>query len=271
MTDQFDDLIDDLEGNTIKKNLGFQSKAVTYAIFIDDHSGSMGEKIDMTKRDSPLKKDLAMSNFNEQIATLKAEADDGMEVLATIIEFDNEILTAHDNVPIADVEPLVNYWTRGMTALYDAIAVGVSKVQKNMDADSRENKAALVVIETDGYENFSKDYSGEEGRARLATLIKELEATGKWTFTFLGAGLDEKFAAGIGMGFGNTQIAEAGDIGSTVMAYAAQATGMKSFMHDRKRGVTAKADFYKDLVPDDELNELIDLSIKCKDGGGENG
>lgn len=248
--DQFDDLLDDLNlDDQIKHNMGFdlgvKDNGVTYAIFIGDHSGSMGEPVDRSKEDSPLKKDLAMSNFNEQIATLKSEADDGMEVLITAVDFDNEIIIAHDNVDVQDIEPLVNYWTRGMTSLYDAIANGIARADARMEKDPREDKAVLVIIETDGYENASKDYSSQDGgRERLRDLIKEKEDTGKWTFTFLGAGLDEKFASDIGMRFGNTQISKAGDIGDTVYAYAAQTTGMKNFMTSRKMGCTAKTDFY---------------------------
>jgi len=246
--DKFDDLLEDLDQtDQIKHNLGFKSDAVTYAVFIGDHSGSMAEKIDPSKEDSPRKMDLALSNFNEQIATLKAEADEGMQVLTTIIEFDNEILVPHDNVPVEEIEKMDEYWTRGMTSLYDAIAVGISKVETSLNADERENKAALVIIETDGYENYSRDYKGEEGRKRLCAMIKELEDTGKWTFTFLGAGLDEKIAAEMGFSTGNTVTFAAGNIGDTVHAYACQSRGLKSFMADRKNGVMAKKDFYKDI------------------------
>lgn len=245
MTDQFDDLIDDLEGDNIKKNLGFNSDAVTYAFFIDDHSGSMGDNVNPADEESPVKKDLAMSNFNEQLATLKVEADDGMEVLATVIDFDNEILVPYDNVSVDDIEPLVNYWTRGMTSLYDAIAFGITKADTAMENDPRENKAVLFIIETDGYENASKDYGrANGGREKLMALIKEREATGKWTFTFLGAGLDEKFAQDIGFSTGNIATTRAGNVGDTVYAYAAQTRGLKNFMSDRKNGVFAKSDFY---------------------------
>lgn len=242
--DNFDDLLDDLNMNDqIKHNLGFTGEAVTYVGFIGDHSGSMSEPVDPTKVDSPIKKDLAMSNFNEQIATLKDEADD-METLITVVEFDNELMLPYENVDIEEVKPLEDYWTRGMTSLYDAIAFGISRIQKVMDEDDRENKAALMIIETDGWENSSADYRGPEGRQRLSDLIKELEATGKWTFTFLGAGLDEKFAQEMGMQFGNIATTRAGNLGDTVHAYSVQNAGLRSFMDDRKKGITSKADFY---------------------------
>lgn len=241
----YDDLLGNGEDEQIKKNLGFKNEAVTYVGFIGDHSGSMGEPVNRMEEDSPRKCDLALSNFNEQIATLKKESEEGMETLVTIIDFDNEIICQNDNVDIADVQPLTDYWTRGMTSLYDAIAYGVSRIKRNMEKDPRDNKAALMVIETDGYENSSTDYSIHDGgRERLQKLIKDLEGEGNWTFTFLGAGLDEEFAQELGMAMGNIATTRAGNLGDTVHAYAAQSSGLKSFMGDRKRGVLNKSDFY---------------------------
>jgi hypothetical protein len=193
-----------------------------------------------------------MSNYNEQLATLKKESEEGMETLVTVIEFDNEIICTHDNVPVEDIKPLKEYWTRGMTSFYDAVAYGISRVKTRMEADERENKAALIVIETDGYENSSSDYHGEEGRQRLKKLINELEATGRWTFTFLGAGIDEKLAENIGMSFGNIMTIKAGDIGDTVYAYSVQNAGINDYMRDRKRGFLNKSDFYSSPKVDND-------------------
>lgn len=236
----YDDLLQSDEDEQIKQNLGFKGEAVTYVGIIDDHSGSMGEVIEKGK----FKSDLAMSNYNEQLATLKKESEEGMETLVTVIEFDNEIICTHDNVPVEDIKPLEDYWTRGMTSLYDAIAYGISRIKKRMEDDERENKAALIIVETDGYENSSGDYHGEEGRQRLQKLIKELEDSGRWTFTFLGAGIDEKLAESLGMCVGNIRSTQAGNLGDTVHAYSVQNASLGDFMKDRKRGVLNKSDFY---------------------------
>lgn len=236
----YDDLLGSDEDKGIKTNLGFQDKGVTYVAIIGDHSGSMSEELE-----GKLKSDLAMSNFNEQIATLKQEADEGMEVLATIIDFDTELICQHENVDIAEIKPLEKYWTRGMTSLYDAIAFGITKIQFKLDQDQRENKAALVIVETDGYENASEDYDRlADGLKRLKKLIKGLEGSGKWTFTFLGAGLDEKFAMSMGFAVGNTVVPKG--LGDTQNAYYTQSAGLKNFMGDRKRGVMQSKSFYTD-------------------------
>jgi len=243
----YDDLLQS-DDEQIKKNLGFKEEAVTYVGIIDDHSGSMGELLEEKKS----KADLALSNYNEQLATLKKQSEEGMETLVTVIEFDNEIMCTHDNVPVEDMEPLKEYWTRGMTSLYDAIAYGISRVKSRMEADERDNKAALIIVETDGYENASGDYHGEEGRKRLKTLIEELEATGRWTFTFLGAGIDEKLAESLGMNFGNIMTTKAGDFRDTVHAYSVQNASLGDYMKDRKRGVLNKSDFYSSPKVDND-------------------
>lgn len=256
---------DDLLGGDeqVKKNLGFKAEAVTYVGFVGDHSGSMGEKVDPYVEDSPIRKDLARTNFNEQIASLKKESDEGMETIVTVVEFDNEIQCPYDNVPVEEIEPLEDYWTRGMTSLYDAIGYCIARIKSRMEADSRDNKAALIIIETDGYENASTDYNRHDGgRERLKDLIKEMEATGRWTFTFLGAGLDEKFAQEIGMSAGNTVVPDSLD--GVAMAYCAQAAGTRSFMDDRKKGVLSKTDFYKS-VDSGNANDITGGSIS--DGG----
>lgn len=261
----YDDLLgnENSEDEQIKKNLGFKEEAVTYVGFIGDHSGSMGEKVNPMQEDSPLKCDLALSNFNEQIATLQKESEEGMETIITVIDFDNEIICPFDNVDISDVPKMKEYWTRGMTSLYDAIAYGISRIKSRMEADPRDNKAALVIVETDGYENASSDYHGEEGRKRLNDLIKELEASGRWTFTFLGAGLDEKFAAEMGFMAGNIRSVQAGNIGDTVQAYSVQNIATKSFMSDRKKGILSKSDFYEGV----EDGTTDDWKSKTKDEG----
>jgi hypothetical protein len=258
-----------LEDEQVKKNLGFKGDPVTYVAIINDHSGSMGDAIDPTVSPIVLKKTLAMSNYNEQIETLKQESKEGMETIVTVIEFDNEILCSYDNEPVNNLQPLTDYWTRGMTSLYDAIAYGISRINKQMGEDEREDKAALVIVETDGFENSSKDYSSHSGGCkRLKSLIEEMESAGNWTFTFLGAGLDEKFAQDLGMVAGNTQITRSGNMHDTVYAYAAQDIGLKTFMGDRKRGVKMSHSFY-DIGGTAKPPEENDVSDNWSSGGNK--
>ena len=74
-----------------------------------------------------------------------------------------------------------------MTALLDGIGKSIEAIRRKYDQEIREDLASVViVILTDGGENASKFYT----RNLIAETIKELDATGKWTFSFLGADLD---------------------------------------------------------------------------------
>jgi len=209
-----------------------QSEAVTYIGFVQDHSGSMNSK-----------KQLAVDNFNEQRAKLLKEDDDTMDNLVTIVEFDDDIHCNYDNVPINETKELSEWWTGGMTALYDAIAFCINNVKVKMKADSRENKAALIVIQTDGAENNSSDYEGEEGRIAINKLINELEDTKLWSFVFLGENIDETIAMSMGFKMANIMSHKSGH-DNIQHAYNMSSEGLDTYMKGRKRGETQTMNFY---------------------------
>jgi hypothetical protein len=79
------------------------------------------------------------------------------------------------------------YNPSGSTALYDAIGMTTRKLNENIGTELISDIAtAVVVIITDGYENSSRQFD----LAQIKSMIRELEATGKWTFSYLGATLD---------------------------------------------------------------------------------
>lgn len=214
--------------------------AVTYFCFVQDHSGSMTDN-----------KELAISNFNEQRAKLLKEDDPTMESLVTIIEFDDQIHCNVDNVPLSDIKEISEWWTGGMTALYDAIGFGINNVKVKMDADNRENKAALLIIQTDGHENSSSDFQGEAGRIRIKKMIDDFEETKVWSFVFLGENIDESIAMNMGFKTGNI-LSHGGDGQSVSVAYAATSEGLDTYMKSRKRGMTQSMTFYNDSGKNDD-------------------
>jgi len=213
---------------------------VTYVCFVCDHSGSMK----MSLENGKTKADAAQENFNEYIATLKKESESDMETLVTIVEFDDTIKCTDRHKLIKEVSPMTSYWTGGMTALYDAIAMGINTISKSMDRDDRKNKAALVIIQTDGAENFSSDYSGREGQKRLQKMISELEESGLWTFVFLGENIDKNLAYDIGMTPNNFMKTEATGQSYTTTNYAVNA-GLSNYYNSRKVGFTQSKSFFK--------------------------
>jgi uncharacterized protein YegL len=213
--------------------------SVTYIGFVQDHSGSMGTTFGNEKSNAKL----AVENFNEQRAKLLKEDDDTMDNLVTIVEFDDEIHCNIDNTPISEIQEMDKWWTGGMTALYDAIAYCIENIKKKMDSDTRQDKAALLIIQTDGAENQSSKYQGEEGRLAIHKMINELEDTKLWTFVFLGENIDKKVAMDMGFKMGNTLSHKSG-AENVAYAYSITTDGLGKYMSDRKRGITQSTNFY---------------------------
>lgn len=152
--------------------------------FLLDETGSMGS----------LKKE-TITSFNEYVQSVKDETKD---VVMTLTKFNSrkvEIaynLTQLDSISSLDEE---NYQPDALTPLYDAIGQTIREMEPHM----KECKKALFVIQTDGYENASKEYSLDA----IKKLIKEKEKE-NWTFVFLGANLNDKTSNAGDLGIHNT-------------------------------------------------------------------
>lgn len=152
----------------------------TYYQLILDRSGSMGDCIQPT-----------ISGFNEQmdmIRDLRQKFPD-QEIRVSLTQFNQEVEEAFAMQAPEKVAPLTvnNYRPAGMTALLDAVGQSVNALQLKIGSEIRDNLAsAVVVIITDGYENASRRFTHRQ----IADLIRELESTGRWTFSYLGATLD---------------------------------------------------------------------------------
>ena len=157
-----------------------------FNLIIVDESGSMGSI-----------RQQAFSGMNETLQTIKivAEQKPDMEQHVTLITFDSNHTKFHyDNAEGLNVVPLHerDYQPGGCTPLYDAIGLGISKV----NAVTRDGDTVLVTIITDGYENDSREYNLK----MVKNLIEKLKKQ-NWTFTFIGTDdLDvEGMAASMGI------------------------------------------------------------------------
>lgn len=157
----------------------------TEIVFILDRSGSMYELTNDT-----------IGGYNSYIESQKEV--EGSANLTTVL-FDDKYEVLHDGIDIKDVKPLTTkeYFTRGSTALLDAIGKTLATVGDrlaNTDEDKKPGKV-LVVITTDGYENSSKEYTQKQIKD-----IIDLQTSRGWQFIFLGANVDSfDVAKGIGI------------------------------------------------------------------------
>ena len=157
----------------------------TELVFILDRSGSM----------SGLESD-TIGGFNGMLTQHRSK---GGDVLVSTVLFDHENEVIHDRVRIADVPTLTSkeYYTRGCTALLDAMGDGIRHI-KNVHKYARpEDRPArtMFIITTDGMENSSTRYTADQVRA----MVKQQEEAG-WEFVFLGANIDAvQVAGGLGI------------------------------------------------------------------------
>ena len=162
-----------------------KANGTTELVFILDRSGSM----------SGLESD-TIGGFNGMIAQHRSE---GGDVLVSTVLFDHENEVIHDRVRIAKVPTLTDkeYYTRGCTALLDAMGDGIRHI-KNVHKHARpEDRPArtMFIITTDGMENSSTRYTADQVRA----MVKQQEEAG-WAFVFLGANIDAvQVAGGLGI------------------------------------------------------------------------
>ena len=133
-------------------------------VFLLDRSGSMYEFTNDT-----------IGGYNSY---LEKERKNKNTKITTIL-FDDEYEVLHDRIDINNVKNITNkeYYTRGCTALYDAIGKTI------VSLDKKDTNKVLFVITTDGLENASVEYN----RDSVRSLIKKHD---NWEFIYIGANID---------------------------------------------------------------------------------
>lgn len=228
----------------------------TYVAILLDSSGSM----------STIQQE-AINHFNEQIQVLKEESNapnqvakkmlqdgepKGVETRVTFKTFDQRVKTIYSNEDVNAISEINDstYSPSGTTALYDAIGETIEEFQSYEDI-YEPNVSVLFTIITDGHENASERFGGGNGQKRVKSQIDELQNTGKWTFTFMGANQNvmETAVQDLGIYAGNTM---SFDYDKAGMNIAAQAHSMstRAYFSARRDGDLAVQSFYDDNEED---------------------
>lgn len=149
-------------------------------VFVLDRSGSMqGSESD------------TIGGYNSYL-----EKQRGNDTKVTTVLFDNEYQLLHFRKDIKEVDKLDNniYFVGGSTALYDAIGMTITK----LDKAKVKNKVLFVII-TDGLENSSCEYNKKNVK-KLITKHSD------WEFVYLGANIDS-YEEGSAIGIRKERIA----------------------------------------------------------------
>lgn len=151
----------------------------THYQLIVDRSGSMSDCIEAT-----------ITGFNEQLnRTRQMEREfPEQDIRIGLTLFNDAVNQLRMGDPVADMPSMnrENYIPSGCTALLDAIGQTLQLLNERESSRNDLPITYVVVILTDGYENSSKYFNLEQVRS----MIQRLEATGRWTFSFIGATLD---------------------------------------------------------------------------------
>lgn len=206
------------------------AKKLLWTIYVLDESGSMG-----------VVRQQVISGYKEYIESLKKNTVAGNKFSLT--KFHNDINRVHTGIDVSTIPELTEatYVPDKMTALYDAIGITIRDTEAELAKLPNGNDyAILMVINTDGQENASKEFTAI---SQIQKLIKEKEATGRWTFIYVGANQDA-WAAGASIGISQRNIAGY-KVGNTqrMMKSLGENTALFSAQVNTK-GMLRSADFY---------------------------
>lgn len=136
---------------------------LTEIVFILDRSGSM----------TGLEKE-TISGYN---GFLEKQKKLEKEAVVTTVLFDDKYEVIHNRVNIKNINLLTEkeYYTRGSTALLDAIGKTIKTIYSNHLSILYENRPGQVifVIITDGYENASREFTYPQIRHMINERIEK--------------------------------------------------------------------------------------------------
>ncbi len=220
--------------------------------FVLDQSGSMDHLQSAT-----------IDGFNEYLNTLKEKASD---VIFSLTQFDSDssgqarLQRVVEFINVQEVQPLTDeiYKPWGGTPLCDAVADTIHNTQAKID-ELKVDAKVLCVIQTDGMENASKEYTRQTVRELIDTKTKD-----GWTFVYLGAGegtWDQ--ASGFGISAGNIGTYSSSRIG-TQRAFRGAAVASANYA--ATRGVQTQS-LYADAGVDQDMTDsnVPDVEPETKD------
>lgn len=194
-------------------------------VFILDRSGSMhGSETD------------TIGGFNSYI-----EKNRNNNYKITTVLFDNEYELLYEGVNIKDVKKLTNkeYYTRGSTALLDAIGRSINYM------DQKESKKAIFIITTDGYENSSREFSKD----KIKKMIKKHT---NYEFMYIGADIDS-YTEGASLGIRKENISNyVKDKKGIGMLFDAVGVASRKVMMDEELDSTWKEELEEYIVSNKE-------------------
>jgi len=226
----------------------------THVLFILDSSGSM----------SSIKSE-AIELFNKEVANWQNAPEGVGRVTVSFATFgtDSRPVIHYVGESVDRLHKLTsdNYVPDGLTPMYDAVGMLCSRVEKEL-SDTDNDYAVLVIIVSDGQENYSGKWQLEArsdekawSSADLSALVKRLQATGKWTFTYLGANQNlAEISATLSIPKGNIQVWNNTSFGTKLASTRLESASV-SYTACRSAGGQSVQDFYARNEAEQQLTD----------------
>lgn len=175
-----------------------------------------------------------VSAFDSIVAGIKEQAKaSGIETEVALVTFADGVNFVHQATPADKIPSLVGKFNPdGQTALFDGV-MDTIKLLKPLDS---ENTSFLIYCITDGGENGSRRYRRED----MQKAMKELQATGRWTFAFQVPPRGTGAAVGIGVDPDNIREWETSAKGMIETAQVTNSATAKFYATKSAGGAAAK-------------------------------
>ncbi|MDE7347175.1 MAG: VWA domain-containing protein [Muribaculaceae bacterium] len=215
---EIDHTVPDYE--SAKVNQGSEDKVRVHNLIILDESGSMMSIY------SP-----ALTGVNETLQTIRGAQDDhpDQKHFVTLVTFDTgHYNRIYQNTPAEKAIDITEdqYSPCGGTPLYDAMGRSITELRPNI----AKGDIVLVTVITDGYENASREYTGEA----IKQLVKAMRMKG-WVFTYIGANQDVD-AVAESIAINNRMSFSANDTGTRAM-FQKEKMSRKRFFSKIQKGI----------------------------------
>lgn len=176
--------------------------------------------------------------------------------MVSLVLFNDTVEFAFFNSNATSLQLLTDesYLPNAGTALYDAVGEVIERLKKETDYNNEDNTYLISII-TDGEENSSKKYVSE----KIANLIKELQETNRWTFTYLGPNNVDltKISNNLNINIANMKSYNADSSDGRHFAYAVHSTCLADYMSNVSRGVKYSTNFYNQPLQRDQNVDAI--------------
>lgn len=217
------------------------------AILLDQSGSMFGNRLE------------TISGYNDEVRSIKdAPIKEGDEVFVCLYTFDYHLTEHLWMEPAKELQEsnAESYMPHGGTAYYDALAAVSNKILESVDEDTD----VLIKVISDGKDQNSLHYTAPE----VKEIVSKNEATGHWTYTFLGCKDIQKAAAELGINVANAAV-WSNDSSKAAMMGSAQATA--NYLYRKSAGVAGAGlqnNFYSDKqeVANLACNAVSDAVLK---------